>query len=309
VYRSHLDGRPDANYKSVTGDLIPGLPAVQELAVIINVETKYVTSLALLSTLRHIDIPVLVIDCESKDGSFDWFASLQRHHAFHLISAPRRPHGMALDWIFQTARADCILLVDSDVEVLNKEMFEVMRARLSDECVYGAGYLQPGEWFKTHYGTNQRAKSGIGFYMTRPWIPFALLRVGPIRQGVAAGASFMHLLVLNDLPQIPAIGRLLWHRFRIPGLRQMRLRPLDYFRHEYEERKPSYVFFDTGAQIHQVLTRGGFSFGDVGPDIPYWSVRHLQGVTRSLLYGASHDAQSTSAVEPIVLEKLKEYGI
>ncbi len=293
----------------MTGDLIPGLPPVSELAVIINVQTKYISSLALLSAIRHIHIPVLVMDCESQDGSFDWFSGLQRDHSFYLIRAPRRPHGTALDWLFQNAQADSILLIDSDIEVLNKEMFEFMRARLQDDRPYGAGYLQPGEWFKTHYGTDQHAESGIGFYMTRPWIPFALLRVEPVREALVAGASFMHRLVLNDLPQVPAIGRLLWHRFRFPGLRQMRLGSLDYFRHEYEGRKPSYVFFDTGAQIHEVLTQRGFSFGDVGAAIPYWSIRHLQGVTRDVLCGPTHDACSAAAVEPIVLEKLKEYGI
>ena len=208
------------------------------LAVIINVETKYVSSLALLSAVRHINLPVLLIDCESQDGSFNWFCSLQRKHPFRLITAPRRPHGAVLDWIFQTVEAD-----------------------------------------------------------------------GIIRETLAAGASFMHRLVLNDFPQIPAIGRLLWHRFRIPGLRQIRLRSLDSFRCEYEGHKPSYVFFDTGAQIHQVLTQRGFLFGDVGPEIPYWSVRHLHGVTRDVIHGPTRDARSASAVEPIVLDKLKEYGI
>jgi len=290
-------------------ETISDLRSVPELAVIINVQTKYVSSLALLSSIRHINIPTLMIDCESQDGSFEWFRSLQRDFSFHLVREPRRPHGAALDWIFQSTQADRILLVDSDIEVLNREMFELMRARLRDERTYGAGYLQKGSWFETHYGTDRPLSPGIGFYKTRPWIPFALLRVGPVRTALAAGASFMHRLELNDLPQVPAISRLLWRRFESPLCRQMRLRALDLFRREYEGRKPSYLFFDTGAEIHETLSQMEFSFADVGAAIPYWSIRHLQGVTRDFLQGPARDARSAAAVESDVLEKLREYGI
>src|SRR5437870_8606409 len=266
-------------------ETISDLRSAAELAVIINVQTKYVSSLALLSTIRHINIPIMMIDCESQDGSFEWFRSLQRDFSFHLVREPRRQHGAALDWIFQSTQADKILLVDSDIEVLNSEMFQLMRARLRDERAYGAGYLQQGSWFETHYGTDRPLASGIGFYKSRPWIPFALLRVAPVRTALAAGASFMHRLELNDVPQIPAISRLLWRRFTFPLCRQMRLRALDLFRREYEGRKPSYLFFDTGAEVHEMLVQMEFSFGDVGAAIPYWSIRHLQGVTRDLLHG------------------------
>lgn len=44
-----------------------------ERAIIINVNTKLVTTLALLSTIRHAGMPVLLIDCESTDGSLRHF--------------------------------------------------------------------------------------------------------------------------------------------------------------------------------------------------------------------------------------------
>ena len=52
------------------------LPRSRERAVIINVGTKIVSPLALLSTLRYAGMPVLLIDCESKDGSLDHFIKL-----------------------------------------------------------------------------------------------------------------------------------------------------------------------------------------------------------------------------------------
>jgi hypothetical protein len=294
---------------SAAAKIMSDLPPAPELAVIINVQTKYVSTLALLSTLRHLRIPTVMIDCESQDGSFEWFGSLQRDFSFHLVREPRRRHGAALDRIFQSTQAERILLVDSDIEVLNNQMFELMRGCLCDEQTYGAGYLQPGAWLETHYGTDQPLSPGIGFYKSRPWIPFALLRVRPVRAALSAGASFMHRLELNDVPQIPALSHLLWRRFAFSPCRRMRLRGLDLFRREYEGRKPSYLFFDTGAEIHEMLSQMKYSFGDVGPAIPYWSIRHLQGVTRDLLQGPARDARSARTAESDVLKKLKEYGV
>jgi hypothetical protein len=288
---------------------VRSLPPVPELAVIINVQTKYVSTLALLGTLRHLKIPAVLIDCESQDGSFDWFHSLQAGHAFHLIRAPLRPHGAALDWIFQSTTADSILLIDSDMEILNGAMFELMRARLQEKNIYGAGFFQEGSWLETHYGTEEPLSQGIGFYKSRPWIPFAMFRVEPVRAALASGASFRHALVLNDVPQLPVLSHLLFRRFRLPFFRRRPLRALDVFRREYEGQKPAYVFFDTGAQIHEVLSAKGLSFGDVGPAIPPWSISHLQGVTRDLLQGPSSDAKNAAASEPAVLERLREYGL
>jgi glycosyltransferase involved in cell wall biosynthesis len=289
---------------------VKDLPPVPELAVIINVQTKYFSTLALLSALRHLKIPTVIIDCESKDGSFDWFQSLQADHDFHLTRAPLRPHGAALDWIFQSTTAESILLVDSDMEILNGEMFEVMRTTLREKNAYGAGYFQKGSWLEIHYGTEEKLAPGIGFYKSRPWIPFAMFRVEPVRRALASGASFKHALVLNDVPQLPVLSRLLFRRFRFPFFRRRRLSALNMFRRQYEAQKPAYVFFDTGAQIHDVLSAKGMSFGDVGAAIPPWSVKHLEGVTRDLLQGHSSDSRNAAAAGPAVLEKLKDdYGV
>jgi hypothetical protein len=284
--------------------------SVPELAVIINVETKYISTLALLGTLRHLKIPTLMIDCESRDGSFEWFQFLQQKYDFRLTRAPRRPHGLALDWIFQNIEVDSVLLIDSDMEIVTAEMFERMRVRLREKNVYGSGYFQQGGWLETHYGTDQPLSPGIGFYKSRPWIPFAMFRVEPVRMLLRAGESFSHALLLNDVPQLQILSRLFWRRFRYDVFRRRRLGILDPVRREFEGRKPSYVFCDTGARLHAALSRTGLTFGDVGPAMPPWSIRHLQGVTRDRLQGPSTDACNATAIEPIVLEKLRtEYDL
>jgi hypothetical protein len=110
-----------------------------------------------------------------------------------------------------------------------------------------------------------------------------MFRVEPVRTALAEGASFKHALVLNDVPRVPALSNLLFRRFRFRFFRRRPLRVLDLLRREYEGQKPAYVFYDTGASIHEVLAKKGLSFGDVGAAIPTWSVRHLHGVTRNRL--------------------------
>ena len=77
------------------------LGARDEQAVIINVGTKLVSTLALASALRFAGMPVLVIDCESDDGSFAHFSALQSRLNFDLLAAPLRRHSAALDWLFR----------------------------------------------------------------------------------------------------------------------------------------------------------------------------------------------------------------
>jgi hypothetical protein len=284
--------------------------SVPELAIIINVETKYISTLALLGALRHLNIPTLMIDCESQDGSFEWFQSLQQKYDFQVTRAPRRPHGIALDWIFQNIDAGSVLLIDSDMEIMTGEMFQLMRVRLQEKNVYGAGYFQQGGWLETHYGTDRPLSRGIGFYKSRPWIPFAMFRVEPVRMVLSAGESFTHVLLLNDVPRVPILSRLLWRRFRFDLFRRWRLGTLDPLRRSYEGHKPSYVFCDTGARVHAALSQKGLTFGDVGPAIPPWSIRHLQGVTRDLLQGPSTDACNAAEIEPAILKKLRtEYDL
>jgi len=288
------------------------LPRVPEIAVIINAGTKYVTTLALLSTLRYAQIPALVIDCESRDGSFDWFRALMAGHAFWFTQAKLKQHGETLDWIFNGVSAERILLVDSDVELLNAEMLSRMRAMLDSEPrLYGSGHVHKARWLERHYCTDFVLAPGIGYYMERPWIPFALFRTEPIRDALSNARSFMHRLVLNDVPQLPLVSRVLWKRFRWDYFRRHRLASLDLLRRNYDGGKPSYVSYDTGADIHEFLTQRGWKFDGVSEDDVPWSVRHFSGVTRSILSESpTADAFRANDAHPIVIERLRqEYGV
>ena len=289
------------------------LPASPELAVIINVGTKYVTTLALLSALRYTGMPVVLLDCESRDGSFEWFVELSRQHPFYLMRAPLRQHGQTLDAIFESTPSHCVLLVDSDVEVLNDQMISRMREMMKASSeVYGTGYRHPGHWLEYHYWTDLPIASGIGYYMERPWIPFTLLRVEPVRVALKNGRSFMHRLVLNDVPQFPWLSRLLWARFRFEYFRLHRLNGLDLTRRSYNGEKPSYLSYDTGADIHEFLIQEQrMRFETVSADFVPWSVTHFSGITRGSLHeGATEDAYKISTAHPIVVKRLREgYGI
>jgi hypothetical protein len=289
------------------------LPDFPELAIIINVGTKYVSTLALLSAIRHTQMPAVMLDCESRDGSYEWFTHLSANYSFYLMRAPLRQHGETLDAIFRKVRTERVLLVDSDVEILNAEMISRMRAMMNGSPqVYGSGYLHPAHWLEYHYWTDFPLARGIGYYMARPWIPFTLLRVDTVRAALGHGRSFMHRLLLNDVPQLPVLSRLLWARFRLEFFRKHRLHWLDIARRRYNGEKPSYLSYDTGADIHEFLTeKQNLRFETVSADFVPWSVTHFSGITRGSLHeGATEDAYKISEAHPIVITRLRDvYGL
>ncbi|MFM7461135.1 MAG: hypothetical protein ACKO15_09910, partial [Burkholderiales bacterium] len=114
---------------------------VRERAIIINCSTKLVTTLALMSALRYAGMPVLLIDCDSTDGSQAWFRGLAAQHEFDLAFAPLRSHGETLDQIFAASRDDSIMLIDSDLEILQDDLLPKLRAEMAAPSCYGAGFL------------------------------------------------------------------------------------------------------------------------------------------------------------------------
>ena len=118
------------------------LPAQPARAIIINCSTKVVSTLALMSVLRHANMPVLLIDCASRDGSWAWFSALAKQHTFDLLAMPLRPHGKTLDRIFCESQDAALLLVDSDLEILRGDIMLKMARMMADSSMCGGG----GDW-------------------------------------------------------------------------------------------------------------------------------------------------------------------
>lgn len=261
---------------------IGDLPHAEERAVIINVGTKDVSTLALMAALRHARMPVLLIDCEYKggaDGSLEHFTRLHAEHGFDLLSAPLKKHGHALDWLFANIPADKVLLVDSDLEILGPEIVDLARTlidgSLDGETVFGAGFTHGPSWMHDH--------PNVGWYQERMWIPFTFLRVDRVREALAAGRSFIDRWVPNDFA-VGFIARLLALRFRVPGLRGLRLRALNPFRRGYYGQKPAYVYCDTGADVFQYLKYDrGWRYAGLPAELHRRFVTHFHGATRRTL--------------------------
>jgi glycosyltransferase involved in cell wall biosynthesis len=274
--------------------------------VIINCSTKELTALALVSALRHGGLPVTVIDCESTDGSVEFFGKLQRKLSFNLVHLPLRRHGVTLDRVFRETKHDALLLLDSDAEILDSRLVPAMLAARTP-ATYGSGFLHAGEWLAAdHRGGTQK-----GYYAERMWIPCVMLDAAAISEALTAGQSFRQRIIGNELPQWPWLAQLLAWRFRIPGLRGLALDVLRPSRRKYRDQWPHYLYCDTGADLHEYLcNRRGLTFADLGAD--WWpsAVAHHHGATRrrlrpSMRNAADFDASRAAAIERVT----KIYGV
>jgi len=286
------------------------LPAVAERAVIINCSTKMVTTLALMSVLRYAQMPVLVIDCESVDGSADWLDKLSRRFAFDLVHAPLRPHGRTLDRLFAATLDESLLLIDSDLEILQPDLLPALRAGMAGEKAYGAGFLHRSEIMASSTDTNTNGSRTAGRYMERMWIPCAFLKVAPIVQALGAGATFMHSRDYLEFPWSKLVSKILFARNRVPVLRDL---PMPSFNEARLRRFGEWVpfrEFDTGARVHQSLVCAGYALTDLGEPYLSQSVRHYHGVTRATLNAKQKNAASPGAINAEVEERLQTlYGL
>jgi hypothetical protein len=268
------------------------VPFTPTRAVIINCGTKWVTSLALASVVANTDCPVLVIDCESKDGSRLHFERLAQASGlrFDWLRWPLRRHPDALDALFASIPSDLVLLVDSDVEVSSRRVFAAMTSQMAaDANAYGAGFVHGPAWMGPEHGL----PPGTGYYAERMWIPLVLLRTAPIVRALQAGFSFANRRRFLEIPQWPRLSRLIAYRYRIRGIRHVpipgRWRRQHVRAGEIDGQYPAFIEYDTGADLHRQLREAGHSFAGLPNDL-WGDVRHYHGVTRASLGGRARRA-------------------
>jgi hypothetical protein len=303
----------------------PGLayvPFARTRAVIINCGTKWVSSLALASTLAHVDCPVLVIDCESEDGSRAHFRKLAQDHGlrFDWLSWPLRPHPDALQKLFAHIRAEHVLLVDSDVELKSSSIFPAMQDALAhDPSAYGAGFIHESRWLDRAQGL----PPNVGYYAERMWIPFVMLRAAMIRRALQDGASFANRRRFLNSSIGPSMARVLAIRYRVLGFSRL---PLSNQGTRGEGRsingqRPKFIEYDTGADLHAALENSGHKLARL-PVAMWGDIHHYHGVTRARLVGplrrlikaAGFASRDTETEQATILSHVRErlggqYGI
>jgi hypothetical protein len=253
--------------------LQPGI----ERAVIINVGTEVVTSLAIASALHNLDMPVLVVNCTAEGASKRFMDALSDHWQFELIDWPLAEHGVTIDRLFREVHVERLTLLDSDAEIRSAELMKRVRSAFADDEVYGAGYLHTTDWLTVQQ--SPLAGDVAVLYAERPWIPFATFRTSYVRGALASGRSFreVHLLGMTDALVLD--------------------------RAVMGNRVPALVHGDTGAEMHGWLTAQELRFD--GPDVNEVGndVRHFHGVSRFAL-GDGRNATPLDQIESEVLARL-----
>jgi hypothetical protein len=290
------------------------LAGTEEQVVIINVGTKLPTTLALMSALRYAAMPILILDYRLRDGSYEYFSSLMKRYEFDLMACPpmrlQNPegtlahHGETLDWLFSQVQAKKVVLMDSDAELLSPEIISFTHRSIDDNSVFGSGFRNamgrcPG-WLP-----NQEE----GLYVERFWTPFVMLKTSLVREAIGAGCSFRQKILFNEFGKSQYLSRNLLNLKNRGVLRNHRIwKVLRMFRRTYFGQKPSWINFDTGAEIyHYLQDQKGNRFRAYPIEAIGRCVSHYNGITRRLL-DPSHLLGGTplSEVEDCIRGRLKQ---
>jgi hypothetical protein len=280
------------------------LPAFKTLIVIINVDTKFSTTLALLSAKRQSHYDILLIDCSKNELELKFFEKLQERYKFYLIKLPLKIHGETLDFVFKNVNAEYILLLDSDAEIINFSFFE--NELLFEKDTFGVGFI---------HGPNRMDQGDMkggkfSYYQERMYIPCVLLKTSIIIEAINNGYSFAAKKIYNDFPFIPFISHLLYFRFYFKFFQKHDIPFLKYFRRRYNDfYRPSMVYYDTGAEIFMFLKyKLGYNF--IGLPVKFHDryFNHYHGITRKVMNNADDNSSDYKIVINEIVDKLvKKY--
>jgi hypothetical protein len=276
----------------------------RQRAIIINVSTRLPTTLALLSALRHAGMPVLLVDCESKDDSLATFRSLLATHDFDLLSAPLKPHGRTLDWLFAHVRAEQVLLVDSDLELLGPDILAFMRQFIDDPRTFGCGFIDGPGFLVAEQGFLHNA-----YYAERPWIPLAMFKTALVREALAEGCSFVDKVVFNDFVSRGLLTKVMRRaRQSLPVLQRLGVDVPGALRTAHNGWRPEIVYYDTGAEVYQHLRfKKELLFVGIPAHFAGRYTTHFSGVSRHVVQGGGTAIDRIAAT---VIERLRTgYGV
>jgi hypothetical protein len=306
---------------------ITELPSAEEQVVITNVNTKIATTLALMSALKYAEMPVIILDCKSddahwiigqtrsivSDGSYEYFSKLMNDFEFDLLSIPLRSYGSTLDWLFSHVPSRKVLLIDSDAELLNAEIIKLAHEYIDDENTFGFGFIDGPFWWDQHEVVRVFQEEPFpprGYYEERPWLPFAMLKSSMVREATQAGCSFELRKVPNDFAPSQLISHYLLKRYRFSIFRKSNLTWLDPFKRSFHGHKPSWVLYDTGADVYQYLKyERGYDFVGLPARLHSRYVSHFWGLSRLELDPKDTHGTPFTKIQDTVKRRLDEvYG-
>ena len=106
------------------------------------------------------------------------------------------------------------------------------------------------------------------------------------------------------------ISRMLVKRFRIPVARNLKLSWLNVFKREFHGSKPSFIQYDTGAELYQYLKTQQYAFMGLPMRLSQHYATHFHGVTRLLLNKRDTNGVELASIAEQVARRLHdEYGM
>jgi len=230
------------------------------IAIIINVATPLLSTLALHSALKYAKMPVLVVNSPIDDQAlnspdYKYLLKLHDEYNFDLIELPLKKHGYILDEIFMNINADNILLIDSDLEIIDTYAIDYMLKYIEYPWVFGSGFIQGPRGLG---GDSPMVKKN-GYLVERMWIPLTILDVKKVKEAIRREKSFIAKYVFNDFPIIPTISKMLFYSYKFRLFKKNRVKHkykfkfLNLFKQKFGDYSPSFIHYDTGADIYQDL--------------------------------------------------------
>lgn len=252
------------------------VPPRATVGLVIGIDTRLFTLLAVASAARHLQIPLLIVDGYSNDGSFEALQALDLPVESWLIRMERRIHGIFIDKIMRELPATRVLLIDSDLEVRDGNAFRAMSAALDQPGAantYGAG---------VSHGDHDMTNDGMPhvWFPRRPWIPFTLFDRARAVALLDAPSTFEAKRVGNEFP-VQWIADLLLKRGHFAFSKSWQFKALEPLRKERRGARAAFYIYDTGALIYEAAEAKGWPFAEIGWDAMNASVVHHEGATRS----------------------------